>query len=236
MIQFVAETGSTNADLLARLNAGEALREGEWLIARRQTAGRGRQGRNWFDGSGNFMGSCIVRPGPNDPAPHTLALMTALAVYETILPYCPDPSVLTLKWPNDLLLKGAKLVGILLESTKDCVVVGIGVNLRIAPDLPDRSTRALTDVTVPPSVDDFAARMEANFDIELDRWRSHGSELLLRRWQVAAHPHGTSLSVHDPGGEKLHGTFAGLDPQGSLLLRGDDGKTRTIHAGDVVIE
>ena len=236
MIDFLDETGSTNADLLAQLSAGEALREGDWLVARRQMSGRGRQGREWFDGAGNFMGSTIVHPAQSDPAPATLALMTGLAVYEALLPYCPDPSALMLKWPNDLLLSGAKLVGILLESSSGAVVVGIGVNLRAAPNLPDRATVALSNVTRPPSVEDFAERLAASFDTELERWRNHGLDLLLRRWQAAAHPLGAQLSVHDPSGEKLSGTFAGLDPSGSLLLRDSDGKTRIIHAGDVDLD
>ena len=236
MIQYVEETGSTNADLLARLSADEALREGDWLVAKRQISGRGRQGREWFDGAGNFMGSTIVRPVASDPPPHTLALMTGLAVYEAVLPSCPDPSALMLKWPNDALLKGAKLVGILLEATNGAVVVGIGVNLRAAPDLPNRETITLSDVTTPPDLEDFADRLAANFAIELERWRTHGLELLLRRWQAAAHPLGTQLTVHDPSGEKISGTFAGLDNSGSLLLCDSDGKTRTVHAGDVDLD
>lgn len=235
MIQFVDETGSTNADLLARLSAGEALREGDWLVAKRQVSGRGRQGREWFDGAGNFMGSTVVWPTVNDPAAHSLALMTGLAVYEAILPLCPDPTALMLKWPNDVLLGGAKLCGILLESQSNAVVVGIGVNLRAAPELPDRKTVSLSHLTSPPGLEDFADRLVAGFDQELERWRSHGLELLIRRWLAAAHAKGTKMSIHDPSGEKISGAFAGLDAHGSLLLQGGDGKTRTIHAGDVVI-
>ena len=162
--------------------------------------------------------------------------MTGLAGYEAVLPSCPDPSALMLKWPNDVLLGGAKLAGILLEAAHGAVVVGIGVNLRIAPQLPDRMTVALADVTVPPPLEDFANRLAASFDTELERWRSHGLELLLRRWQSVAHPRGTPLTVHDPSGEQISGTFDGLDASGSLLLRDSDGKTRTIHAGDVVLD
>ncbi|RGP40650.1 Biotin--[acetyl-CoA-carboxylase] ligase [Altererythrobacter insulae] len=233
MIQYVDETGSTNADLLARISAREPVSEGDWLVARRQVSGRGRQGRKWFDGAGNFMGSTIVRPGPSGPPPASLALMTGMTVYEAVLACCPDPSALMLKWPNDVLLQGAKLAGILLESSSGAVVIGIGVNLRAAPYLEDRETIALSHVTTPPSLEDFAERLAITFDGELERWRSHGLELLLRRWQAAAHPQGAQLSVHDPSGEKLIGTYTGLDSSGSLLLRDADGKTRTIHAGDV---
>jgi len=236
LIQFVDQTGSTNADLLARIAAGEVLREGDWLVAKRQVSGRGRQGREWFDGTGNFMGSTIVRPTNSDPPAHSLSLMTGLAVYEAILPLCPDPIALMLKWPNDVLLGGAKLCGILLESQGGAVVVGMGINLRSAPNLPDRPTVALSDFTSPPSLEVFADRLTAGFELELERWRNHGLELLVRRWLAAAHPIGTKLSVHDPSGDRVHGTFEGLDAHGSLLLRDGDGKTRTIHAGDVVID
>ncbi len=236
MIHFVDETGSTNADLLAGLSAGEALREGDWLVARRQVSGRGRQGRKWFDGAGNFMGSTIVRPAESDPPAHTLALLSGLAVYEALLPFCPDPSALTLKWPNDLLLRGAKLCGILLESQANTVVVGIGVNLRAAPDLPDRRTISLSEVTATPELEDFADRLAKSFAVELERWRSHGLELLIRRWQAAGHPKGTLLTVHDPSGDRVTGEFAGLDASGSLLLRDSDGKTHTVHAGDVNLD
>lgn len=236
MIETVTETGSTNADLLARLRAGMVLREGDWLVAERQSAGRGRQGRNWFDGTGNFMGSTVVHPAAGDPPAHTLALAAGLAAYEAVLPLCPDAGALMLKWPNDLMLCGAKLAGILLESANGAVVVGIGVNLKVAPQLPDRRTVALAEITPPPAAGDFAIRLAAAFDAELERWRSHGLELLLRRWQAAAHGHGASLKVHDPGGATLVGSFVGLDASGSLLLRDPDGKTHTVHAGDVVME
>ena len=115
MIRTLPQTGSTNADLLAALRAGERVGEGEWLVAGRQTAGRGRQGRDWFDGAGNFMGSTIVRLSPRDPSPATLALVAGVAVHETVLPQLAQPSALAIKWPNDLLYAGAKLAGILLE-------------------------------------------------------------------------------------------------------------------------
>ncbi|MFZ9396564.1 MAG: biotin--[acetyl-CoA-carboxylase] ligase [Erythrobacter sp.] len=236
MIHIVEETGSTNADLVARLAADEAVPEGYWLVARQQTAGRGRHGRQWFDGTGNFMGSTLVRPAPGDPPPPTLALVSGLAAYETVLPLCPDPSAVMLKWPNDILLGGAKLAGILLEAVRGAVVIGIGVNLRAAPQLADRATTALADVGSPPALEDFAEQLAASFATELVRWRSHGLELLARRWQAAAHPLGTPLRVQDPGATALTGEFAGLDASGALLLRTADGKTQAVHAGDVTLD
>lgn len=233
MIQILGETGSTNADLAAALCRGERITEGDWLVADRQTAGRGRQGRQWFDGAGNFMGSTIARPGPHDPPAPTLALMAGLALYEAVAPLLADPAALSLKWPNDLLIGRAKLAGILLEREGETVIVGIGVNLVAAPLVEGRDTIALSALGPAPDRDDFAAALALSFDRELDRWRSVGIEPLLRRWQAVAHPAGTPLTVHEPGGETVSGTYSGLSSDGSLLLRLEDGTTRPIHAGDV---
>ena len=235
MIRTLEETGSTNSDLAAQLRAGEVVREGDWLVADRQIAGRGRQGRTWFDGSGNFMGSTVVHLGPRDPAPASLALVAGLAAYEAVVPYLVDPSALLLKWPNDLVLAGAKLAGILLEREGDAIIVGMGINLARAPDLPDRRTVALASLGPAPDRDAFAASLAAAFDRELDRWRTYGIEPLGRRWESVAHKRGTSLTVHPPGEGPIEGAFAGLAADGSLMLRLADGTNRAIRAGDVML-
>jgi BirA family biotin operon repressor/biotin-[acetyl-CoA-carboxylase] ligase len=233
LIRSVPETGSTNADIAAALRAGERAVEGDWLIADRQTGGRGRQGRQWFDATGNFMGSTVVRPGPHDPPAPTLALMAGLAVYEAVAPLLVDPASLSLKWPNDLLIGRAKLAGILLEREGEAVIVGIGVNLAASPDIEGRETIALSALGPAPDRDAFAGSLAVSFDRELDRWRTVGLEPMLRRWMAVAHPEGTGITVHEPGGAIVSGRYAGLTADGSLLLRLEDGTTRPIHAGDV---
>ncbi len=207
--------------------------EGHWLVADRQTSGRGRQGRSWFDGAGNFMGSTVVRPGPGDPAAGSLALLAGLALHEVISSRLVPPQQARLKWPNDLLVGGAKLAGILLERVNDCVIVGIGVNLAAAPELPDRTTIALAAFGPAPDRDAFAAELARQFSIELERWRNFGLETVIRRWLLAAHPPGTPLQVGEPGDAVLSGTFAGLNADGALQLRLADGSCRVIHAGEV---
>ncbi|MBM3929212.1 MAG: biotin--[acetyl-CoA-carboxylase] ligase, partial [Sphingomonadales bacterium] len=142
----VAETGSTNADLLAAARSGAA--EGRWLRAVQQSAGRGRQGRIWQSAPGNLYASTIVRLRPHDPPAATLALVAAVALDDALGLLCPSLRVagrLAIKWPNDLLLDGAKLVGILLERADDAVVIGFGVNCTHHPALPDRPTTSLSD-------------------------------------------------------------------------------------------
>ncbi|MGZ3172471.1 MAG: biotin--[acetyl-CoA-carboxylase] ligase [Croceibacterium sp.] len=234
MIRVVPETGSTNADLLAQLGSGDRVPEGDWLVADRQTGGRGRQARRWLDAAGNFMGSTVVHLSPQDPPPATLSFVAALAVYETVLARLGNPRELQLKWPNDVLLGGGKFCGLLLEREGASVVVGIGVNLASAP-LSEPQARALAELGPAPDRDAFAAQLAAQFDLELGRWRQFGFEPILNRWLAAAHPMGSALTVHEPSGSRISGAFDGLEPDGALRLRLADGSCRVIHAGDVML-
>lgn len=235
-IDYVSETGSTNADLLARLAAGELVPEGYWLVADRQTAGRGRQGRSWIDAPGNFMGSTVVRLHDRDPAPATLSFVAALAVYETVLPMLANPAALMLKWPNDVLLDGAKFCGLLLECERGHAVIGIGVNLCAAPAIADRKVRSLADSGPPPARDAFARALAVQMAREVQRWREFGAGPILNRWKAAAHKPGTPLCVHDADGARLSGIFDGLTAEGALVLRLADGTPHVVHAGDVMLE
>lgn len=181
------------------------------------------------------MGSAVVHLQPGDPYAPTLALVAGLAAYQAALPHCPDPASLRLKWPNDVLFAGAKLAGILLEREGDSVVVGIGVNLASAPHVPGRETLALAKFGPAPDRDLFAHSMAAHFAEELQRWRTYGTEPLISRWESAAHPRGTPLSVHEQADGTVAGTFDGLLPDGSLRLCLADGTSRAIHAGDVLL-
>lgn len=230
MIRIVAETGSTNADLLA---LGRDAQEGDWLVARRQTAGKGRAGRQWEDGAGNFMGSTVVALRPGDPVPQTLALVTGLATAEAVAAVPGAPAGIVLKWPNDLLVAGAKLAGILLERAGDIVVIGIGVNLLRAPMMPGRATTALVDHGADIAPEDFAEQLAVRFAAALARWRGGEWDGLRDEWLARAHPLGTPLAVNDRDGQPIAGTFAGLGADGAALLRLADGTVRPIHAGDV---
>lgn len=233
MIEFIRETGSTNADLAARLRAGASVGEGDWLVADRQSAGRGRQGKSWSDGPGNFMGSTVVHLREGDPDPASLALVAGLAVRQAVAARLPSGVVAQLKWPNDVMVDGAKLVGILLERIGNAIVIGIGVNLVAAPDLPDRQTVSLRQLGASVDRDGFARDLAAALALDLGRWRMFGLAPIVERWQQAAHPVGTALLVGEPGDEPLAGEFAGLAVDGALQLRLADGTTRIINAGEV---
>jgi len=236
LIEIIAETGSTNADLAARLAAGEVLDERRWLVANRQVSGRGRQGRPWSDGAGNFMGSTAVPLHAGGLPAHTLSMVAAVAVHIAVLQVAPRIVGLTLKWPNDLLLDGAKLAGILLERRGDTVIVGIGVNLAQAPEVPERAVASLAEAGYMVRRDDFAAALDGTWADALGLWRAGAWDQLRADWIARAHPFGTALKVHGPAGEMLAGTFAGLDPDGALQLRLANGTKRTIHAGEVDLD
>lgn len=229
------ECSSTNAELVERIASGETPAEAYWLIADRQTAGHGRHGRKWFDGAGNFMGSTVVHANVGDPYPASLSFVASLAVGQVVQRFLPEHKCL-LKWPNDIVLEGAKLSGILLQREGGYVIVGIGVNLVSSPELQERETIALSDLDAAPTRDDFAAALAEEFANQLALWRRQELRFYLQRWMEQAHPIGSALSVHDENSGMLSGTFDGLEDDGALRLRLANGATRVIHAGDVEME
>jgi BirA family biotin operon repressor/biotin-[acetyl-CoA-carboxylase] ligase len=205
--------------------------EGRWLVALEQEAGRGRQGREWVSARGNFYGSTLVQLRPEDPPAPTLSLAAGLGLIETI-DVAPPTQGLMLKWPNDLMLLGKKLAGILLERSGDRIVIGFGVNLAAAPKLTDQRAAALATHLTPEA---FAPLLAASFARLLHLWRTSESSALVRAWQERAHLPGTRLSVHVGKDETISGRFGGLDHDGALRLILDDGSIEVIRAADVFL-
>lgn len=227
-MRFVERTGSTNSDLLA----DPSVREGGWLVALAQDAGRGRHGREWQSPPRNFHGSTVVELRPADPPAASLALTAGVALIRAVEAAAPATGLM-LKWPNDLLLGPGKLGGILLERAGDRVVAGFGVNLASAPALADRSTAALSGVAlVTPEA--FAPLLAAAFARELERWR-RDLPALVGLWLESAHSIGSPLSVWASADERLQGNFDGLEPDGALRLRLADGTRQVIRAADVFL-
>ncbi len=231
-IRVVAETGSTNADLLAAAAAGAA--DGDWLRAERQIAGRGRQGRAWIDGAGNLFASTIVRLRSGDPPAPSLALVAGVALAEVIDDIAPG--LARIKWPNDLMVGTAKLAGMLLErGTGDAVVAGFGVNIERHPDLPDRTTTSLAAQGMRMEAASMLDGLTATFAARLSEWRASGMSGICRCWLALAHPIGTPLTTRLPDGRTAQGWFDGLEPTGALRLKLPDGTIEVVHAGDVFL-
>ena len=194
-----------------------------------QDAGRGRQGRSWLSSEGNFYGSTLVHLCPNDPPAQTLSLVAGLALVEAIDVAVSDQPLM-LKWPNDVMLAGKKLGGILLERSGDRIAVGFGVNLSSAPELADREGASLGGKILPQA---FAPLLAASFARMLRLWRTSEPALIAQAWLARAHPIGTELTVHSSPDSTITGRFDGVEPDGALRLRRDDGSIDVIRAGDV---
>lgn len=198
-------------------------------MAERQTAGRGRMGRDWASPPGNFYGSTLVVLRPGDPPAPTLALAMAVALFD-----CIAADGLMLKWPNDLVERNtlAKLAGILLERVGDTVVAGFGVNLLHSPDV-GRPTTSLAALGLAPGTG-FAERLADHVARRMADWRA-GLAAIRSAWLERAHPAGTLLSATLPDGSRIDGRFDGLAEDCALRLRLADGTVRAIHAADVFL-
>jgi BirA family transcriptional regulator, biotin operon repressor / biotin---[acetyl-CoA-carboxylase] ligase len=232
-IRTVAQTGSTNDDLATL--AREGAPEGVWLRAGRQSGGRGRQGREWHSPPGNLYASTLVRLRPGDPPAPTLALVAAVALHEVASAFAVAGVTIEIKWPNDLLVAGAKLSGILLERIDDAIVVGFGVNLADHPEEIARPAINMGMLGGAPDPARFLEALASSFERWVGRWRDEGLEPVRARWLASAHPLGTALSTHMAGGAWVEGLFDGLDESGALRLRLSDGTSQVIHAGDVFL-
>lgn len=155
--------------------------------------------------------------------------MTGLALIEALDAATPAQPLM-LKWPNDVMLGGKKLAGILLERNGERVAAGFGVNLASAPQLEGREAASLSGAIRPEA---FAPLLAGVFARLLALWRSSETPALARVWQERAHLPGTRLTVHAGKDETVSGRFVGLEPDGALRLLLDDGRIEIVRAGDV---
>jgi len=223
------EVDSTNAEACRRAKAGE---QGPlWITAARQSAGKGRRGRDWETGTDNLAATLLLRPEGRPDTNAQLSFAAALAVADMAVEFAPH-AVITLKWPNDVLADGKKLSGILLEGGNNWLAIGIGINLASHPEgteFPATSLGALG--VVPPSPQDALVVLAARFAHWLARWQEQGFEPLRTAWLARAQGLGAPIRARLPH-EERHGAFEGIDASGALLLR-EPGGLRAITAGEV---
>jgi BirA family biotin operon repressor/biotin-[acetyl-CoA-carboxylase] ligase len=227
--------GSTNDEAKALAAAGAA--EGTLVWALSQTKGRGRLDRNWVSPPGNLYLSCILRPAvPVSRAPE-IGFAAALAVAACIDSFVEPSVAVTLKWPNDVLARGAKIAGILLEAQSagsgiDWLVLGIGVNVASHPaDTPYPATCLAALGRAAPDLGDVIARLAAALSGELARWRAGGFAAIREAWLGRAEGLGRTLELRQAG-TPVKGIFRDLDPTGALVLETRSG-ARRVTAGDV---
>lgn len=232
-------TESTNDDA-ARLGR-EGAPEGTTVIADAQTRGRGRQGRTWVSPPNvNVYVSVLLRPAVELQRCPQIGIAAGLAALEAIRPWLPEAA---LKWPNDVLVRGRKLCGVLAEITSrddaavEFVVVGIGVNVNseqadFPPELRAIATSMRVELGRPIDREAFVANLLRELAVEYDRWRAQGFEQLRERWQKACGTIGQIVEV-DTGTERFSGTVLGLDGHGCLRVRRADGTEAEVVSGDV---
>jgi birA, biotin-[acetyl-CoA-carboxylase] ligase region len=225
---------STNEEAKRRAQTGEA--GPLWIVARAQTAGRGRRGRAWTSAEGNLFTTGLFRLDASPGRAAQLSFAAALAVGDVAASVVPAELV-KLKWPNDVLIDGRKISGILLESGAHpdgglWLAVGIGINLAHHPNDSERPATDLAahggSVTAEQAVEQLAARFEHWRSV----WAQQGFAPIRQAWLARAWGLGERCTARLDG-ETLEGVFADLAEDGSLTLDLNDGRRRLVSAGDV---
>jgi BirA family biotin operon repressor/biotin-[acetyl-CoA-carboxylase] ligase len=225
------EIDSTNSEARRLAEAGEA--GPLWITTLTQTAGRGRRGRAWDSAVGNLAATLLIRPARQPFG--QLSFAAALAVADVAALHAPAATV-RVKWPNDVLVNGGKMAGILLESGRDAtgvwLAVGIGINLASHPEGTEFPATSLAGLGIaPPSPDQALTLLAACFARWYDRWMREGFEPLRAAWLARAGGLGAPIRARLPH-EEHRGVFAGIDADGALLLD-QQGQVRAIAAAEV---
>jgi BirA family transcriptional regulator, biotin operon repressor / biotin---[acetyl-CoA-carboxylase] ligase len=218
------------------------LAEPVWIMAHRQTAGRGRRGRSWVEPRGNLATTLVMAPEGAAGQVALRSFVAALALFDTCEAIC-GASGLALKWPNDVLLNGGKLAGILLESSGKPggvghLAIGIGVNLAKAPALGQVEGGALrpvsllaeTGVMVAPG--DFLTGLAAAYAVREQVFVAQGFAPIRRDWLARAARLGEVITAR-AGNTTTRGRFETLDEAGNLVLMTAKGRT-AIAAAEVL--
>ncbi len=229
-------TNSTNEEGFRLHAAGK--RAPFWVTAEEQTRGRGRSGREWHSPQGNLYLTCLLA----DPAPpgklSQLGFVAGVALIDALIA-CTHSTCFHLKWPNDVLVDGAKLAGLLLETRHQndarAVVIGWGVNIETAPNNPAYRTIALKSILSSANTETLRQQLMKAFIERFRQWDKGKNFAAIRDvWLQFALPPGTPLAIHASASEKIEGVFETIDEDGSLLLK-TPFDTKRILAGDVIL-
>jgi BirA family biotin operon repressor/biotin-[acetyl-CoA-carboxylase] ligase len=229
--------GSTNDE--ARIRADTGAPAGTIVWAKRQVSGRGRRGRAWISPKGNLYCSVILRPNVNPSVAAQLSFVTALALGEGLHSLLPLCATLQYKWPNDVLIDGKKIAGILLESqvgeygNMEWVVIGTGVNVTSYPMDTERPATSLDQVGCQLAVEDVLAAYGNTLWTWLSCWNNAGFDPIRKAWLNRAIGIGEAIEVRLPN-QILKGTFDSLDMNGALILLTSEGRQH-ISAGEVFL-
>lgn len=228
-VRHYESLGSTNDE--ARRLAAAGAADGTVVHADEQTAGRGRLARRWFSPPGNLYVSIVLRPQLPAARSVELGFVAALAVADAVDALLPSHTRVSLKWPNDVLVRDGKIAGILLEQDGDAIILGIGVNVLHAPEGVSYKVSTIVGSGGLATVDGTRERLLKALGDWLGVWQQEGFAPVRAAWLARAHPMGTALSVA-VGDRLVTGGFAGIDIDGALLLDMPQGRCRIV-AGEV---
>lgn len=225
---------STNAEARRRAEAGET--GPIWLSADVQTAGRGRRGRHWESPTGNLAATLLLVTDLPPSEAAQISLVAGLAACDAAQAFAPGADA-RVKWPNDVLLDGKKVAGVLVESGRTAdgrlwLAVGVGLNLARGPDTADRPTTRIADYAQAPSPAEALRRLSGALAARVALWRQDGFPAVSDAWSRAAFGLGGPCEAR-LFNETVTGVAEGLDPDGALRLRLASGEIRRISAGDV---
>lgn len=228
-----------STSLEARRRASAGRRESAFIVALEQTSGYGRRGTAWLQQPGDFAGTLVFEDASPIDTLGQLSFVAGLAGADAIAGAAPEADP-RLKWPNDILVGGGKIAGILIEllearpGVPALLALGLGVNVVSKPDGLDYPAARLVDLTdrPAPSPVDLAAAFDRAFDRWRRLWRHHGFGQIRVAWMDRAAHLGERIVIRLPDGEAT-GRFADLDPAGALILD-CGGKRRSIAAGAIL--
>lgn len=234
---------STNLEARRRAEAGQI--GPLWIRADRQTQGRGRRGREWTSEPGNLFCTGLYPHFGDLRQAAQMSFVAALALYNTVETYLPS-HIISLKWPNDVLISGKKTAGILLESGQSndtpWIAVGIGLNLVSHPENSDTAATHIlghinpNQLSAPEPVVPEPHTTGAILAARFDHWRhvlvTEGFTPVREAWTARAKGLGEVVTVRLPN-ETFSGIALGLGPDGELQVRLEGGTMRDVHAGDV---
>ena len=233
---------STNTEALDW--ARDHAPDGAWVTAEEQTEGRGRAGRSWHSPRGNLHASVVIRnPGAAEDRAK-LGFVCGLALHDALVRIAPElKDRARLKWPNDMLIDGRKMSGILLEAHQladpagrptPVVIAGFGVNVVAGPSEAPYPTTDLLSLGIDVGADVLWETLSACLAQRLQMFRDEGFEPIRNAWIARAQGIGRPVSVAPPQRGVIEGVFAGIDRTGALLLETADGETVCVHTGDVL--
>ncbi len=232
---------STNEEAKRRM---KGFSKPTWIISKKQSKGKGRNGNTWFSSEGNFSGSFIFFPTVTRSQLHLYGFFFGVALYNTLKKMLKEGLDIRLKWPNDLLIENGKVAGILLESTETnkksgvALIIGVGVNLNTVPNFAINSDLKYKTECLANFANDKINvlsffKVLNNELIKLEAYiEEKNLHTILKLWQTKSYHKGTIIKFTDKKGDIKEGKFLGLDEIGGLIV-GENSGVKKIYSGAV---